>query len=103
MNSFFATYLSSSYLFEIASSTKYEKVYLFLPIALILIVCTYRLYLFIKSGRPAVYKSFDRLWFWGYFSFALFGLLIWFARTQALAFFSTRFVSYLLCFHTLST
>jgi hypothetical protein len=95
MTNLFNLYFKSGFLLETATATKYENVYLFLPIALIIAVVAYRLFLFIKSGRPAVYKPFDRLWFWGYFVFALVGLLIWFSRTQALQFLSTRIVSYL--------
>jgi hypothetical protein len=81
-------------LIETVSGTKYEVAYLYLPIALILGIISYRIFLYIKSGRPEVYKPFDRYWFWGYFTLALVGLVIWFARSQSLPLISTRLVSY---------
>lgn len=95
MNSFWATYVTSGYLLEVASGTKYESFYLYFPIALVVGMVAWRIFLGVKGGRPVVFKRFDALWFWGYLSFALIGLLIYFSRTQGLPVLSTRLVSYI--------
>lgn len=95
MKSFLSTYLSLNYLWTTTTGGKYEKFYLYFPIALIVAVFVYRIILFVRGNRPAVYKAFDSYMFWGYVSLALFGLWIYFVRTQGLPIFSTRLVSYL--------
>ena len=88
-------YLTADYLLAPVSGSKLELFYLILPVVIILGALMYRLYLFITGGRSEVYRSFDRMWFWGALSFGIFGLFVYFSRTQALPTFSTRTVSYL--------
>jgi hypothetical protein len=91
----FKYYFSWDFLYSPVSGSSYEKIYLFLSVFIITLVICYRLFLFIRGNRPLVYKKFDSIWFWGYLALGLSGLFIWFSRTQALPFFSTRLVSYL--------
>ncbi|MDD3481110.1 MAG: hypothetical protein PHW75_02720 [Patescibacteria group bacterium] len=87
------TYLSSDYLFEIASGTTYQEYYLYVAFALIALPIILKVYFTIRNER-APYKSFDRLWFWGYLMIGVLGLFIWFSRDQGLPLFGTRLASY---------
>jgi drug/metabolite transporter (DMT)-like permease len=89
------TYLSTSYLMTPVSGTQLELFYLIVPTVIILAVIGFRIFLMIKGNRPKVFRDFDKLWFWGGFLFGLFGLFIYFSRTQSLPIFSTRTISYL--------
>ena len=88
-------YFSTNYLFTPVSGSKLELFYLIFSSTLIISAVIYRIYLFFKGGRSEVYRTFDRLWFWGALAFGLFGLFLYFSRTQALPTFSMRSVSYL--------
>ena len=94
MNSIRA-YLNTDYLFKPVTGSKLELFYLIFSALLIIVAIIYRLYILFKGGRAEVYRSFDRMWFWGALVFGLFGLFLYFSRTQALPTFSTRTVSYL--------
>jgi drug/metabolite transporter (DMT)-like permease len=89
------SYFSTSYLLAPVSGTKLELFYLIVPLLMIVIALGYRVFIMIKGKRPAAYRSFDKLWFWGALLFGLFGLFLYFARTQGLPTFSTRTISYL--------
>jgi hypothetical protein len=88
-------YLTTDYLFSPVSGSKLELFYLIVPAVLLLGAIGYRIYLMIRGNRSEAYRSFDRMWFWGSIIFGLFGLFLYFSRTQALPTFSTRTVSYL--------
>lgn len=94
MNKFISTYFKSDYLLRVAPETRFEPYFLFIALALIMIVITLK-FLFKIKGRSVAYKNFDRLWFWGYFTLSIIGLFLWFSRNQGLPFFGTRLVSYL--------
>lgn len=94
MQRIFNTYFTTDYLFTVVTGGKYERFYLYFPLALLAITLIARAYLFIKGNRPPVLKTFDRLWFWGGIVFSFLGLFIWFSRNQSLPMFSSRIVSY---------
>ena len=89
------TYLSTNYLASPVSGTKWELFYLIFACLIIFGAIGYRIFLRFKGSRPKAFKSFDKLWFWGAILFGLFGLFIYFSRTQGLPVFSTRMISYL--------
>lgn len=95
MRNFIAVYLSNNYLLGVVSGTRFEAYYLYVSAAIVSLAILFRLFIYVKGGRAKAYYRFDRLWFYGYSLFGLFGLFIWFSRTQALSIFSTRIVSYL--------
>lgn len=88
------TYFSSQYLLSVATGSKFEFLYLSVSIFMIVLVVLAKLAIVFKKKRIKAYKSFDNIWFWGYFTQGLAGLFIWFSRTESLAFFSSRLVSY---------
>lgn len=94
MSNFLATYFNSKYLLEAVSGTNYEKYYLYVSLTVLVSVILFRIYISIKKNRPDAYRFFDKLWFWSYLSLGLFGVFIWFSRSQLLPLFSTRLVSY---------
>lgn len=91
-------YLNREYFLSVATSTKLQLFYLLLPLLLLLLTFGTRFYIFIRGKRPAAYRQFDFFWFWGFLSFAVIGLFIYFSRLQELPIFSTRAISYLWIF-----
>lgn len=90
-------FFSKAYLFTTIQSSKYESLYLYLSLLLILAPIAIKIFLRVtKKNHPKeIYKTLDSLWFWISFSLGLAGLFVWFSRTQLLPIFSTRFISYL--------
>ena len=95
MKNWFRVYFSSDYLWTPTSGAKFEKYYLIVSLVILALAIFYRIYIFVRGNRPTVLKSFDRYLFWGYLSFGITGLFIWFSRSQTLPMFSTRLISYL--------
>jgi len=95
MKNWINTYLSNSYMLGVNTATKYELFYLVASGLLISFAGIFRLFIFIKGNRPKAYKTFDSFTFWGLLSLGIFGLFIYFSRTQELPIFSTRLISYL--------
>lgn len=87
-------FFSKDYLFSVSSGTKFENVYLYLAVFLILMAIGFIIFVRAKSSRMKIAKGFNKVWFWGYLTIGVIGLFIWFSRTQGLSIFSTRFVSY---------
>lgn len=94
MKNWFRVYFSSDYLWTPASGAKFEKYYLAVSLAILALAIFYRIYIFVRGNRPEVLKSFDRYFFWGYLTFGLLGLFVYFSRTQSLPIFSTRAISW---------
>lgn len=90
-------FLSKDFLFTTIQNPKYENLYLYLSLLLIIVPIVFKIVLAIwyKDRPKKIYKTFDSIWFWGFWTLGFLGLFVWFSRTQLLPIFSTRFVSYL--------
>lgn len=90
-------FFSKEYLFATIQNSRFENLYLYLSLLLIVapIILKIALAIWFKGRPKKIYKTFDSIWFWGFWTLGILGLFVWFSRTQLLPIFSTRFVSYL--------